>query len=90
LGAQTGVAPLNKKHVSPPGSSINKALISNATIMPCLQMKENAFKRLTFVNAILIKYNILSGLENLGLADCNKYLVSLYFGINQSINQSIK
>ena len=42
-----------------------------------LQMKENTYKRLTFVNTILIKYNILTGVENLSLADCNKYYVSL-------------
>lgn len=42
----------------------------------CEQMKENTYKRLAFVNTILIKYNILTGVENLGLADCNKYYVS--------------
>ncbi|ELU15394.1 hypothetical protein CAPTEDRAFT_224550 [Capitella teleta] len=43
------------------------------------KMKENAYKRLTFVNTILVKYNLLSGLENLGLADCNKYLLHYFY-----------
>ncbi|KAI0228770.1 hypothetical protein LSAT2_020766 [Lamellibrachia satsuma] len=41
------------------------------------KMKLNMYRRLTHVNSILIKYNLLTGVENLGLADCNKYYISL-------------
>ena len=46
------------------------------TISFMFQMKLNMYRRLTHVNSILIKYNLLTGVENLGLADCNKYYVS--------------
>ena len=44
----------------------------------CFQMKLSSYKRLSQVNTTLIKYNLLMGLENLGMADCNKYYVSFY------------
>ena len=40
-------------------------------------MKEQTYKSLSKVNTTFVKYNILVGVENLGLADCNKYYVSL-------------
>ena len=40
------------------------------------QMKASVYNRLFKVNATFIKYNILAGIENLGMADCNKYYVS--------------
>ena len=43
------------------------------------QMKINTYKRLSFVNTSLVKYNILCGLENLGMADCNKYYIHFFY-----------
>ena len=40
-----------------------------------LQMKQMMYKRLARTNTVFIKYNILLGVENLGVADCNKYYV---------------
>ena len=42
-----------------------------------LQMKDNTYRSLSQVNTVFVKYNLLVGVENLGLADCNKYYVSL-------------
>ena len=42
------------------------------------QMKDKTYRRLSEVNTVFIKYNLLVGVENLGLADCNKYYVSFY------------
>ena len=39
-------------------------------------MKQSTYQRLTEVNAVFARYNMLAGVENLGLADCNKYYVS--------------
>ena len=39
-------------------------------------MKNSMYKRFAKVNTTFIKYNILAGIENLGVADCNKYYVS--------------
>ena len=39
-------------------------------------MKLSTQERLCYVNSVLSKHNILAGVENLGLADCNKYYVS--------------
>ncbi|ELU08653.1 hypothetical protein CAPTEDRAFT_228275 [Capitella teleta] len=43
------------------------------------KMKLNTYKRLSVVNSKLMKYNILTGLENLGLADCNKYYLHFFY-----------
>ena len=40
------------------------------------QMKASVYNQLFKVNTTFIKYNILAGIENLGMADCNKYYVS--------------
>ena len=42
------------------------------------QMKKSTHERLCYVNAILSKHNVLAGVENLGLADCNNYYVSCH------------
>ena len=39
-------------------------------------MKITTYHQLSKVNTTFIKYNLLLGLENLGMADCNKYYVS--------------
>ena len=39
-------------------------------------MKASVYNQLFKVNTTFIKYNILAGIENLGMADCNKYYVS--------------
>ena len=39
-------------------------------------MKASVYSQLFKVNTTFIKYNILAGIENLGMADCNKYYVS--------------
>ena len=39
-------------------------------------MKIATYHQLSKVNTTFIKYNLLLGLENLGMADCNKYYVS--------------
>ena len=42
------------------------------------QMKISTYHQLSKVNTTFIKYNLLLGLENLGMADCNKYYVSFH------------
>ena len=40
------------------------------------QMKSTTYHQLSKSNTVFIKYNMLIGIENLGMADCNKYYVS--------------
>ena len=42
-------------------------------------MKISTYHQLSKVNTTFIKYNLLLGLENLGMADCNKYYVSFVY-----------
>ena len=45
-------------------------------VVVSFQMKTSTYHQLSKVNTTFIKYNLLLGLENLGMADCNKYYVS--------------
>ena len=46
--------------------------------MNCMfQLKSRLHKKLGEVNACLVRYNLLAGIEDLGIVDCNKYFVSL-------------
>ena len=49
-------------------------------------MKERTNKRLARVNHVFSKYNVLAGVENLGLVDCNKYYVS--FGLSARVYEA--
>ena len=50
-------------------------------------MRRSTFRKLSFVNSKLAKYNMLASIENRGFFDCNKYYVSLrYVVLQKNIN----